>query len=483
MSPILFVSVVIVYFSILIFISWLTSRKSDTASFFTANHKSPWYLVAFGMIGATLSGATFISVPGEVGISGWGYFQIVLGYPLGYAFIIMVLLPVYYKLNLVSIYGYLQKRFGYFTYKTGSGLFMVSKLIGASFRLFLVTMVLQLGFFDAMGIPFEVAVLVTIALIYVYTYKAGIKTIVWTDTFQTVFMLGAVVLCIVLVGKELDINFGETVDTIRNHEFTKIFDWDWRSRGYFFKQFFTGIFMTIVMTGIDQDMIQKNLTCRNLKDARKNMFWLSLSLVPVNLLFLSVGVMLYVFASAKGIPLPAAGHSDQLFPILALNHFGTFLSVFFVLGIIAAAFSSADSALTALTTAFCIDFLNLDITKNDSSVRKTKTYAHIGFALLMFLTIVIFSKIKNESLIISVFKAASYTYGPLLGIFAIGLFSKLSVNDKWIPAIAIISPIISYAINLYSEQWFGGYKFGFEILIGHFLFWVDTFIQNLFLCL
>lgn len=477
MSPLVVFGVIAGYFGVLILISYFTSRGATSNTFFTGNRQSPWYLVAFGMIGASLSGVTFISIPGEVGNTAFSYFQLVLGYLLGYFIIYTILMPIYYKLNLISIYTYLERRFGFKSYKTGSVLFLLSQTIGASFRLFLVAGVLQIAFFDAYGIPFAVTVLVTIILIWIYTYKAGIKTIVWTDTLQTFFMILAVILSITIIANELNLSFAGVVETVKEHEYSKIFHWNWRSKQNFFKQFFSGAFIAVVMTGLDQNMMQKNLTCRSLRDAQKNMFWFSLILVPVNLLFLSLGVLLYVYANETALEFftdsDGALHfmferiqynTDDLYPVLAINHFTIVAGIVFLLGIIAAAFSSADSALTALTTAFCVDFLNFK-NKTEAEKKRTRLIVHIGFSLVMFLVIVIFRLINDDSVITAVFRVAGYTYGPLLGLFAFGLFTKLKVNDLIVPFIAIISPLLCYFLSMFSEELFNGYKFGFELLM------------------
>jgi len=463
MSPQLVFIVIIAYFSLLLFISWLTSRKSNTASFFTANKQSPWYLVAFGMIGASLSGVTFISVPGWVADTKFYYFQMVLGFLVGYFVIATVLMPLYYKLNLITIYTYLEKRFGFRAYKTGSAFFLLSRIVGSSFRLFLVAGVLQLGFFNAFHIPFWVTVAVTISLIWVYTFRAGIKTIVWTDTLQTFFMITAVIVTVFIIGNKLDLDFNGIISVVKNSDYSSVFDWNWQSKTNFFKQFVAGAFIAVVMTGLDQDMMQKNLTCRNVKEAKKNMFWFSITLVPVNLIFLSLGVLLYYYAAQSGIQIPAK--SDDLYSFLALNHLSVFAGVIFLLGITAAAFSSADSALTALTTSFSIDFLNLDIHKTNKKTNRTKRFVHIGFSVLLFLVILIFKALNDESVVSAVYKAAGYTYGPILGLFAFGLISKREVKDKAIPFIAVISPILVYFINMFSDTLLFGYKFGFELLI------------------
>jgi len=463
MSPYIVFTVIAAYFGLLIFISHLTSRKADSAAFFTANKKSPWFLVAFGMIGASLSGVTFISVPDAVGKGNFFYFQMVLGYLVGYFIIANVLLPLYYKLNLITIYGYLKERFGFWAYKTGAGFFLLSRVIGASFRLFLVAGVLQMGFFDAFGISFAVTVAVTIALIWVYTYKAGIKTIVWTDTLQTFFMLVAVIVSIFIIADDLNMGFAEMVETVKNSKLSTIFDWDWNSKTNFFKQFFAGIFMAIVMTGLDQDMMQKNLTCRNLKDAKKNMFWFSITLVPVNLIFLSLGALLYIYVAQTGIVVPEG--ADKLYPYLALNKFSVFTGVVFLLGITAAAFSSADSALTSLTTSFSVDFLDSDVNDNSSKATRSRRFVHLGFSVLIFGVILLFKLLNDDNVINAVFKAATYTYGPILGLFAFGLLTKRKTVDKYIPFISVASPIISFLLNTFSKEIFFGYEFGFELLI------------------
>ena len=450
----------IIYFLVLLFISRLTTKKSSFNDFFNANRSSPWYLVAFGMIGTSLSGVTFISVPGEVGNTNFSYFQVVLGYLLGYYVIAKVLLPLYYKLNLVSIYTYLDKRFGYYSYKSGAFFFLLSRTIGASFRLFLVAGVLQIAVFNQLGTPFYFSVLITILLIWVYTFKGGIKTIVWTDALQTFFMLSAVIITIFIILDKMDISFFESIVLIKNSSYSNIFYFDWKSSNDFFKQFFSGAFIAIVMTGLDQDMMQKNLTCKNLGDAQKNIFWFCVILVIANLLFLSLGALLYIYSESLNIPIPQ--RSDDLYPILALNNLGGLTSIIFLLGIIAAAYSSADSALTSLTTSFCIDFLNID---NSSNKKKIRFFVHIGFSVILFLVILIFKEINDESVINSIFKAAGYTYGPLLGLFSFGIFTKYNVRDRFVLPICILSPAFSYIINIYSEQLLFGYKFGFEILL------------------
>jgi Na+/proline symporter len=391
--------------------------------------------------------------------------QMVMGYLVGYFVIATVLMPLYYRLNLISIYGYLEQRFGFWSYKTGSFYFLLSRTIGAAFRLYLVAGVLQLAIFDAYDIPFHLTVFITIVLIWLYTFRGGIKTIVWTDTLQTLFMLLAVVFTIHLVGKELNQSFGELVTTVQESSYSKMFFWEWGPPNNFFKQFIAGAFIAIVMTGLDQDMMQKNLTCRNLQDAQKNMFWFSITLVFVNLLFLMLGALLYIYSNSKGIPIPE--RTDDLFPMLALNEFSLVAGIVFLLGITAAAYSSADSALTALTTSFCVDFLNFEKEETleiRSKQRRSRLLVHVGFSILLFVLIVIFRELLSGAVIAKVFEAAGYTYGPLLGMFAFGLFTKREVNDRAVPIICLISPILSYIIKTNSADWFG-FEIGFEILI------------------
>jgi SSS family transporter len=462
MNPYLVLGIVLGYFFVLMAISWFTSRNADTQAFFTANRKSPWYLVAFGMVGATLSGVTFISVPGEVGNSAFSYMQFVFGNIVGYWLVAGILLPLYYKLNLVSIYSFLEERFGTKSYKTGSFFFLVSKLIGAAFRLFLVAGVLQIAFFDAFNIPFSLTVIVTIALIWVYTFKGGIKTIVWTDTLQTLFLVSAVIFTIVAISRSLNLNLSGLINEISQNSNSQIFFWDWRSGNNFFKQFFAGMFITIVMVGMDQDMMQKNLTCKNKREAQKNMLVFSFSFLITVFLFLSLGVMLYIFAAKNGISIPES--TDDLYPLLALHYFGLPVGIAFLLGITAAAYSSADSALTALTTSFSVDFLRIE--RFDEKKRKSiKMWSHLMFSVLLIIVILLFKAINNQSIVVAVFKVAGYTYGPILGLFVFGMYSKRIVTDKWVPLVGISAPIICYFISKYSEIILNGYKFGFELLI------------------
>ncbi len=462
MNPQIVILIIASYFILLMIIAHFTSRNSDNNTFFTGNRQSPWFLVAFGMIGASLSGVTFISVPGEVGNTAFSYFQVVLGYVVGYLVIGTVLLPLYYKLNLISIYSYLEDRFGYYSYKTGAFFFLLSRIVGSAFRLFLVAGVLQLAIFDAYNWPFSITVAITIGLIWLYTFRGGIKTIVWTDTLQTLFMVTAVMVSIYLIKDALDMSWLSMVEKLRASDYTEIFVWDWTSGQNFYKQFISGAFIAIVMTGLDQDMMQKNLTCKSLKDAQKNMFWFCIVLVIVNFFFLTMGALLYMYAETMQIAIPV--RSDDLYPMLALNNFPLIAGIVFLLGIIAAAYSSADSALTALTTSFCVDFLGLG--KSDKPInKKIRIRVHIVFSFILFLVVLAFNAINDQSVITAVFKAAGYTYGPILGLFAFGLFTKFKLKDNSVPFVCFAAPLLSYIINSNSEAWFGGYKFGFEILV------------------
>ena len=456
--------IIISYFIVLLLISYFTGRKTSNLGFFLGNKKSPWYVVAFGMIGASLSGVTFISVPGWVGSSQFSYMQMVLGYLLGYIFIANVLMPLYYRLNLTSIYTYLELRFGKISYKTGAVFFLISRTIGAAFRLFLVANVLQIVVFQEWNFPFWATVLITVLLIWLYTFKGGIKTIIWTDSLQTLFMLLAVGFSVFYIMGEMNLDFSGMIETVRNSKYSQVFFFDdWRDTRFFFKQFFSGAFITIVMTGLDQDMMQKNLSCRNIKDAKKNMYWFSLILVPVNLLFMVLGALLFIFAQNQGIVIP--DDTDLLFPVIATQ--GSVISaiaIFFILGLIAAAYSSADSALTALTTSFTVDILNTK-SLTEKRLKKTRIFVHILFSLVLMLVILAFKAINNENVISAIFKVAGYTYGPLLGLYSFGLFTKYKIKEKFVPLIVLLSPIICYVISANSEQWFNGYKFSFELLI------------------
>lgn len=466
MSPLLVLTVIAIYFAVLFIISRITSRKVNVDTYFTGNRQSPWFVVAFGMIGASLSGITFISVPGEVGNTHFYYFQLVLGYLVGYFVIATVLLPLYYRLRLVSIYSYLETRFGAVSHKTGALFFLISQSIGASLRLFVVSGVLHLALFQYYRIPFMLTVLITVVLIWAYTNKAGIKTIVWTDTFQTFMMLLSVGVSIYIVSSDLNLSFREMTQTIFHSEHSTIFNWDWKFEKNFYKQFVTGIVVAIAMNGLDQNEMQKSLTCKSLKEAQKNIFLYSIILVVTNLVFLSLGVLLYTYVQTTGmtLPLDQAGNflnTDDLFPSLALNQLGTTAGIIFMLGIASAAFSSADSALTSLTTSFYTDFLQLDH-KTDAEKKRIRMRINIAFALILITIIMIFRALNNDSVINTVFTIAGYTYGPLLGLYAFGLFTRHKVRDKWVPLVVILSPVLAWLLNLLLIK-------GFEFHLGYTL--------------
>jgi Na+/proline symporter len=462
MTPPLVLFILVVYFLALIAISYVTGRGADTHTFFTANRQSPWYLVAFGMIGASLSGVTFVSVPGNVAKTGFGYFQVVVGYLLGYWAIIAVLLPLYYRMNLISIYGYLEQRFDGWAYRTGSFFFMVSRSVGSALRLFLAATVLQLFLFDAWGVPFIATVAATIALIWVYTFRGGVKTIVYTDTFQTFFLVAAVTITVWQIAARLDLSFSDVITTIRGSGFARMFYWDDANSPLFFpKQFFGGAFIALTMTGLDQEIMQKNLTCRTLRDAQKNMFWYSLVLVAVNLLFLTLGALLFIYGAQRGIALPA--NTDDVFPTLALGEFGLVVGVFFLLGIIASSYASADSALAGLTTALCIDFLNFK-SKPEAVKRRQKFIVHAAFSVLFLIIILVFKEINQRALIDAVLMAAGYTYGPLLGLFAFGLATRRHVRGWPVPMVCLLSPAVCYWLSTQAPVWLNGYKIGIEVV-------------------
>lgn len=453
------------YTALLFLIGYITSQRSDNESYFLGNRQSPWYVVAYGMVGASLSGVTFISVPGWVSDAGFSYMMVVIGYLLGYFVIAKILLPLYYKLQLTSIYTYLNDRFGFWSYKTGAFYFLLSRIIGASFRMFLVVNVLQIFVFGSFGIPFWLTVVIFMILINLYTFKGGIKTIVWTDTLQTTFMIASVVITVFFITSRMDLSLSELIGRIAGSEYSKIVFTDWQDRRFFLKEFFSGAFIAIVMTGLDQDMMQKNLSCRNLHDARKNVITLSWVLVPVNLMFLGLGAALLMFAGLKGIEIP--GTSDTLFPEIALNHLGAAAAIVFIIGLISAAYSSADSALTALTTSFTVDFLGIRRNPglSEKQRRNTRYVSHFGIAIVLLMVIILFGAINNEAVISELFTIAGYTYGPLLGLYSFGMFTRRKIRDRFTPLVAVLSPLICYILSVNSVEWLNGYKFGFELLI------------------
>ncbi|WP_121668061.1 sodium:solute symporter [Mesonia aquimarina] len=469
MKPIHILLLIGLYFGILMLISYFTGKNDSNAAFFKAEGKSPWYVVAFGMVGASLSGVTFISVPGWVEASHFSYMQVVLGYLVGYFVIAFILLPIYYSLNVTSIYQYLEQRFGEVSYKTGAFFFFISRVLGASFRLFLVATVLQYFVFEAWGIPFFVTVILSILLIWIYTARGGIKTIVWTDTLQTLFMLGSVIVAIYFIAIELNWSFTDFFTAEELEPYTKTFFMgDFLAKNYFWKAFFGGMFITICMTGLDQDMMQKNLTCKNLKEAQKNVLSYSFVFVPVNILFLFLGALLFIYAEQNGISVPLLDgkeKTDLLFPEIALHgNMGLGLGIIFILGLIAAAYSSADSALTSLTTSFCVDFLNIE--KKEAKLQKgLRKRIHILISILLIIVIIAFKYLLDSSVIDVLLTAASYTYGPLLGLFAFGIFTNYKIKDKWVALIALISVSLTFILGNLDPKYLGGYHFNYELLI------------------
>lgn len=463
MNGIYILLTIFVYFTLLLLVARFTSRRADNDAFFRGNRKSPWYVVSFGMVGASLSGVTFVSVPGMVRGIDMTYMQTCMGFFFGYLLIAHVLLPLYYKLNLTTIYSYLKDRIGNSSYKTGASFFFLSKIIGAAARLYLVCLILQHYVFDAYDIPFAVTVSGIVLLIWLYTRKSGIKTIVWTDSFQTLCLIIALGLILFQVGRQMDLGVSGMIQAVAESDYSQIFVFDdWHSKQNFFKQFLSGIFITIVMTGLDQDMMQKNLTCKNLKDAQKNMYCYGLSFVPVNLLFLALGVLLLLLAQQSHLTLPST--ADDILPFFAAEgRLGAAVLVFFTIGIIAAAFSSADSALTALTTSFSIDILNIE-KRTEKEAETIRKRVHFGISVLFVGIILLFKVANNDSIIDAIYMIASYTYGPLLGLFVFGLFTRMKPKDRYVPYVAIASPFICFAIDrvVYTTI---GYQFGYEMLM------------------
>ena len=463
MTPTAIFICLISYFAVLMAVSYITGRNSTNEGFFLANRKSPWYLIAFGMIGSSISGVTFISVPGAVKAGGFSYYEVVLGYILGYWIIAGVLMPVFYRMQLTSIYTYLKERFGRYGYKTGASYFLLSRIIGASFRIYVAVDVLQGCIFGQWNIPFVVSASVIVLLIWLYTRSGGMKTIIWTDALQTFFLLAALVGSIFLISHSLHLHITDLASAVAASPYSKMFYWDYHSKLFFFKQFFAGVFIAIAMTGLDQDMMQKNLTCKTIGESQKNIFWFSIVQAIVVLMFLALGTLLYAFVEANHIALPAK--PDNLYPMLATQgYFGTVVAFLFVMGITAASFASADSALTALTTSFCVDILDIK-EKEKERQERTRKRVHILMAAILILVIIIYRLINDPIIINDVFKVAGYTYGPLLGLYAFGLLTKARANDMWIPAICLAAPIICYVLDTQSKQWFNGYQFGFELLI------------------
>jgi Na+/proline symporter len=471
MSPFLILGFIAVYFFVLIGISYITGKNADNDSFFIGNRKSHWFLIALGLIGDSLSGVTFISVPGKVVYDQFSYLQLVFGYLVGYWIISYVLLPVYYKLQLTSIYSYLLNRFGIFSQKTGSFFFILSRLLGAGGRLFLAVGTIQYFVFDRLGVPFYLTVAIMIALMIAYTYKGGIKTLVWTDSFQSILLLGGLIFSIIAIGSQLNLGFGGMVDEVTHSKYSQIFFWNFKEKTYFWKQFLGGVFIAVAMTGLDQNMMQKNLSCPNLKDAQKNIMSFSFVMVLVNVLFISLGALLFIYAAKMNIPLEINEltgkiRTDKVFPALALTHLGTIAGLAFIVGLTAATFSSADSVLTTLATSFCIDFLNFESDiYNDKQKMRIRKRVHIVSAVMLFFVIVLFKEANNQAIIDTILYVAGFTYGPLLGMFAFGLFTRVRVNDGLVPLICLISPVACYFLDMYSARLFDGYKIGPELIL------------------
>ena len=477
MTPSVILTLIVIYFGILFLISYLVSKKdSGNEAFFKANKNSKWYLVAFGMIGTAISGITFISVPGEVGNPDlqFKYFQFVIGCAIGFIIVAKILLPLYYRMNLTSIYGYIEQRLGSVSYKTAATIFLIGRTIGSSFRLYLVVFVLQRYVFDYYNISFATTVFLSLALIFAYTYRGGLKTIIITDTLQTFFLVTSVFLTIYFVCQSLDFGMIEAFENIKKSNYSQIFFFEDYLKGtYFWKQLIGGIFVTIATVGLDQDLMQKNLSCKNIGDAQKNMFTFTGIFVLINIFFLSVGALLYMYADRNGIAIPTdlisgKPRTDLLFPEIAFNYLSLVPSIIFLLGLIAATFATTDSALTALTTSFCVDFLGMDKTENlnKPNIVRTRHFVHVGFSTLMFLVIIVFNSINDASVVSMIFKIASYTYGPLLGLYTFGLFIKSrTVHDKLVPFICLISPAICFLIAKNSVFLLGDYVIDNELIV------------------
>ncbi|WP_333877396.1 sodium:solute symporter [Flavobacterium sp.] len=475
MTPTTILIIIVIYFGLLIFISnWVSKKGTDNDTFFKANKNSKWYLVAFGMIGTALSGVTFISVPGEVGNPDlqFKYFQFVLGNAIGFLIIAKVLLPLYYRMNLTSIYSYIEQRLGTISYKTAASIFLISRTIGSAFRLYLVVIVLQRYVFDAFNVPFAVTVLISLGLIFAYTYRGGLKTIIITDTLQTFFLVSSVFLTIYFICDSLDFGALQAFEAVKESNYSRVFFFeDFLKGNYFWKQLLGGIFVNIAMVGLDQDLMQKNLSCKNIGEAQKNMFTFTGIFVVINIFFLSVGALLYLFAEKNGIAVPmvdGVARTDLLFPEIAFHHLSIVPAVVFLLGLTAATFATTDSALTALTTSFCVDFLGMDKAENQNKphVVRTRHWVHLGFSFLMFLVIVFFNAVNDASVVKMIFKIASYTYGPLLGLYAFGLFVKSkTVQDQWVPLVCILAPTCCFFISKYSAELLGNYVLDNELII------------------
>ncbi len=470
MAPITLLAFLIVYFAVLLTVAHFTSRKSsDNSTFFVANRSAKWYMVAFGMIGTALSGVTFISVPGAVGVSNFGYFQFILGNAVGFVVIAYVLLPLYYRMNLTSIYTYLEERLGHRSYKAGAMIFLVSRTIGSAFRLYLVAIILQRFIFDAWNVPFAVTIILCLLLIWLYTNKGGLKTIIVTDMLQTFFLVTAVILSIYFMADSMGFGIVETFEAVKNSGYSQIFFWEdfLGNRAHFWKHFIGGVFVTVAMTGLDQDLMQKNLSMRTIGEAQKNMLTFTGIFVVINLFFLAVGAMLYIYAGQNGVDITGLPTPDYLYPEIALNHLAIVPGIIFMMGLTAATFATTDSALTALTTSFCVDFLNFNKKENpnDPALIRTRNKVHFWFSVVMLLVILGFRLINDDSVVNAIFTAAGYTYGPLLGLFAFGILTKRKVADRLVPYLCVLSPIICYIVATFVILPLTSYRIGFELII------------------
>lgn len=479
MTPIAVIITIAVYFVILFTISYIAGRKADNEGFFVGNRKSSWYVVAFAMIGSSISGVTFVSVPGMVAVSSFSYLQMVLGFAVGQLVIAFVLIPLFYKMNLVSIYEYLENRFGMSSYKTGAWFFFISKMLGAAVRVFLVCLILQLLIFDPLKLPFALNVIISMALVWLYTFQGGVKTLIWTDSFKTFCLIVSVILCIYYIASDLNLNFSGMIASITESDLSRTFFFDdANDKRFFFKQFFAGVFTVIAMTGLDQDFMQRNLSCKNFKDCQKNMITSGIMQIVIILLFLMLGVLLYTFAAQNNLFTPqdvvdGKLKSDEVFPLIATgNYFPVIVGILFIIGLISSSYSAAGSAMTALTTSFTVDILGTK-KKTEQQILKTRKRVHIGMAVCMGVVIFIFNVLNNTSVIDAVYTLASYTYGPILGLFVFGIFIKKPVRDKYVPIAAIVAPILCFILQRNSEAWFNGYQFGYELLLVNALF---TFI-------
>lgn len=455
--------IILLYFGLLFVVSFFTSKKANNESFFIGNRKSPWLAVAIGMLGASVSGVSFISVPGWVQTTQMTYMQMVFGFVIGYFFIAFILLPIYYKLKIPSIYSYLNDRFGTFSYKTATVFFIISRFSISALRLFIVAKILQIVVFEHFKIPFVVTTIFILLIIWLYTFKAGIKTIVWTDVLQTFFMVATIIMTIIIICNKLNFGFFDAVEAIYNNSMSKMFEFnDWTSKQHFVKQFISGAFITIVMTGLDQDNMQKNLSCRTLKEAKKNVLTYGFFFIPANLLFLSLGVLLMIFVQKNAID-PNLIKGDDLYPYLAQNVLGSTCLILFVIGLIAAAFSSADSAITALTTSLLFDIIGIK-NNNEKKIMKKRLFSQLGISICIIIFVLIFYYFNNKNIINTIYVVSSYTYGPLLGLFFYGLFTKWNLNDKFVPIIAIASPVFCYIIEFLLKKYFN-YYMGYELLL------------------